>query len=69
MKCHKEMHRDSKAAAFILQVHKAKLKFSGTVVAVKVQYPDSLNVMLQVSLPGQTGPCCLSKGALCVCAC
>lgn len=33
-----------------LQVHKAKLKYSGTIVAVKVQYPDSLNVMLQVSL-------------------
>jgi len=32
-----------------LQVHKAKLKYSGTIVAVKVQYPDSLNVMLQVS--------------------
>ena len=31
-----------------LQVHKAKLKYSGTIVAVKVQYPDSLNVMLQV---------------------
>ncbi len=34
----------------VLQVHKAKLKYSGTIVAVKVQYPDSLNVMLQVSL-------------------
>ena len=49
--------RDSKAAALVLQVHKAKLKFSGTIVAVKVQYPDSLNVMLQVSLClGNQGP-------------
>ena len=31
----------------VMQVHKAKLKHSGTVVAVKVQYPDSLNIMLQ----------------------
>ncbi|KAL0038379.1 hypothetical protein WJX77_004264 [Trebouxia sp. C0004] len=34
-------------SASIAQVHKAKLKYSGTIVAVKVQYPDSLNVMLQ----------------------
>ena len=33
-----------------LQVHKAKLKGTGAVVAVKVQYPNSLNVMLTVSL-------------------
>ncbi|KAL3146246.1 hypothetical protein ABBQ32_002949 [Trebouxia sp. C0010 RCD-2024] len=34
-------------SASIAQVHKAKLKFSGTIVAVKVQYPNSLDVMLQ----------------------
>ena len=30
-------------------MHKAKLKFSGTIVAVKVQYPNSLDIMLQAS--------------------
>ena len=30
-------------------MHKAKLKYSGTIVAVKVQYPDSLAIMLQAS--------------------
>ena len=40
---------DSMLAACHLQVHKAKLKFSGTIVAVKVQYPDSLDIMLQAS--------------------
>lgn len=39
----------SNASVSVLQVHKAKLKFSGTIVAVKVQYPNSLEVMLQAS--------------------
>ena len=34
---------------WVRQVHKAKLKYSGAIVAVKVQYPDSLDIMLQAS--------------------